>query len=79
VVGESASYWYRRVILPGDSAVSRGSRKLWKYPAPVTDAQDFLDQQVDGSGESVADAAGPPATLGIRGRNTEALDKGVSF
>jgi hypothetical protein len=45
----------------------------------VTDAQDFLDQQVDGSGESVADAAGPPATLGIRGRNTEALDKGVSF
>jgi hypothetical protein len=29
------------------------------------DAQDFLDQQVDGFGESVADAAGPPLAVGI--------------
>jgi hypothetical protein len=36
---------------------------LWKFPTPVTDAQDFLDQQVDGFGESVADAAGPTMVL----------------
>ena len=57
----------------------RHSRKLWKFPTPVTDAQDFLDQQVDGFGESVADAAGHTThrrhSVTETDELTEALDK----
>jgi hypothetical protein len=48
--------WRRKADTPCGGEDLQGAR---------LDAQDFLDQQVDGFGESVADAAGPPLTVGI--------------
>jgi hypothetical protein len=45
------------VSLPGDSAVQQAQPVIAKVPA-VADTQEFLDEQVDGFGASVADATG---------------------
>src|ERR1700737_496727 len=45
-------------MLPGDSAVQQEAQPVvTKITEPVSDAQDFLDQQVDRFGGAVADSA----------------------
>ena len=56
VVDRSLRRRRRRAPSAGKADIPCGGEYL---QGPCLDAQDFLDQQVDGFGESVADAAGP--------------------